>query len=125
METQGEYVTNEELSLVQQLILDKVKTHHQGKANRVRRKALLAFLRHDGGMRLSDRRMREEISALRESGYPVLSTRDGGYFWPKQTGEVYEFIRREIANRAAHLHKQEGALKRNIHVHFGQAGLAG
>lgn len=123
MEEQGEYIVEAELSLAQTLILDKVRAHHKGYENRVRRKALLSFIRKDGGLRIGDRHMREEIAALRENGYPVLSTRDGGFYWPESPEDVNRFIQREIANRARHLHIQEAALRRNIHVHFGQMGL--
>lgn len=111
------------LSPAQTAILEIVKGH-AGKGGRIQRKALLHHVR-SAGMRLSDRHMREEISALRESGYPVLGTRDGGYYWPIDPGDVHEFIKREITSRTMHLHRQEAALRRNLHVHFGQmdAGL--
>lgn len=121
MEEQADYNVYEQLSETQMSILRIVQSY-VGKEKRIRRKALLHQLQA-GGARLNDRHMREEISELRERGYPVLGTREGGYYYPAKPAEVYEFIRREIENRARHLHRQEAALRRNIHIHFGQASL--
>lgn len=74
---------------------------------------------------IDPRTVRAIVSRLREQGYPVLcsSASNGGYYWPRTPEEVHTFIQREIVSRTKVLHKQQAAMKKNLHVHFGQMDL--
>lgn len=106
---------DETLTELQEAVLFAVK-NCEGRQNAVR-KSSLAFR-----FSVDPRTIRGIVGELREMGYPVLcsSASNGGYYWPETPEEVHVFIKREITSRASHLHKQEAALRRNLHVHFGQ-----
>jgi len=92
----------------------------EGEEHAIRRSSLVICFSVD------ERTIRLAVAAMRKRGIPVLSTsRGGGYYWPKDVQDVHNFIAREIESRTRKLHQQQAALRRNLHIHFGQmdAGL--
>lgn len=70
----------------------------------------------------SERRFRATISALREIGYPVISTSEKGSTYRKAWSEkeLEEFIFRELQSRIRHLDYQVFALRSEAPRYFGQ-----
>lgn len=120
MEEQGIYEANTELTPMQEAMLEIVEKHI-GEDQRILKPAIVAELAAMG-IHACERDLHQAVADLRETGYPVLASRQGGYYWPGTAEDVHEFIRREISGRAAHLHKQQAAIMRNLAVWFGQMG---
>ena len=60
---------------------------------------------------IQDRPIRQAINELRHQGFPICSSSSGsGYWWAKDTSELYEFIHREIEPRIADLSEQRKAM---------------
>lgn len=122
MEEQESYSVYERLTPAQQFILRQVE-QRIGVLNRISEADLLAALGRDGGIILRERAMRRQIAGLRANGYPVLMCNQGGYYWPDTPEEVRDWIRREIVSRTKNLHRQQAAMNRNLHIHFGQIAM--
>lgn len=69
----------------------------------------------------NERRFRATVAALREIGYPVISSSEKGSTYRKawSESEVEEFIRRELSPRIRHLDYQISALRSAAPRHFG------
>lgn len=69
----------------------------------------------------NERRFRATVAALREIGYPVISTSEKGSTYRKawSEGELEDFIRRELSSRIRHLDYQISALRSAAHRYFG------
>ena len=69
-----------------EIILEKIKIHHQGKENAIKRKDLLSYLLHTYlFLCLTDRELRNIYCQL-----PVVSS-EAGIFWPIHADELDEF----------------------------------
>jgi len=70
----------------------------------------------------NERRFRATVAALREVGYPVISTSEKGSTYRKAWSEeeLEEFIHRELSSRIRHLDHQISALRAASRRHFGQ-----
>ena len=79
----------ENLDALAWLILARLKAHHRGKRNAIKRPALLAYLRmiHPS---TTDHKMRRAIEALRVNG---VCSGNGGYYLASQDAEYVEGYR--------------------------------
>ena len=79
----------ENLDSLAWLILARLKAHHRGKQNAIKRPALLAYVRmaHPS---TTDRKMRRAIDALRTSG---VCSGNGGYYMAVRDAEYVEGYR--------------------------------
>ena len=68
-----------------EMILEKIKKHHQGKENAIKRKDLLAIINCVYDTELTDRELRNIYCQL-----PVISS-EAGIFWPIRQSELDEF----------------------------------
>ena len=68
-----------------EIILDKIKRHHPGKENAIKRKDLLAIINCVYDAELTDRQLRNIYCQL-----PVISS-EAGIFWPIRKEELDEF----------------------------------
>jgi hypothetical protein len=68
----------------------------------------------------NERRFRATVAALREEGYPVISSSEKGSTYRKAWSEheLEEFIRRELSPRIRHLDYQISALRAAAPRHF-------
>ena len=73
--------------------------------------------------RLNDRRLRAAVSALRHSGYAVVTESSQGACYRKARtyAEVREFVDGELLNRARHLETQARAMLDRAASEFGAA----
>jgi hypothetical protein len=69
----------------------------------------------------NERRFRATVAALREIGYPVISTSEKGSTYRKawSEAELEDFIRRELLSRIRHLDYQVSALRQGVYKYFG------
>jgi hypothetical protein len=69
----------------------------------------------------NERRFRATVAALREIGYPVISTSEQGSTYRKAWSEqeLEDFIRRELLSRIRHLDYQVAALRNGAARYFG------
>jgi len=69
----------------------------------------------------NERRFRATVAALREIGYPVISTSEQGSTYRKawSEAELEDFIRRELLSRIRHLDYQVSALRSGALHYFG------
>ena len=67
------------------IILEKIKTFHQGKENAIKRKKLLSWCQYWHEPNLTDRELRNIYCQL-----PVISS-EAGIFWPIRQSELDEF----------------------------------
>lgn len=72
-------------------------------------------------LRWNDRRFRATIAALREIGYPVISTSEHGSSYRKAWSEteLEQFIYRELSSRIRRLDYQIAALRNAAPSYFG------
>ena len=68
-----------------EIILEKIKKHHRGKENAIKRKDLLVFIHLYEITALTDRELRNVYCQL-----PVISS-EAGIFWPIRQLELDEF----------------------------------
>lgn len=69
----------------------------------------------------NERRFRATVAALRELGYPVISSSEKGSSYRKawSEAELEQFIHRELQSRIRHLDYQIAALRNAAPRHFG------
>ena len=118
MEEQAIYETQTQLSPMQELVLGIVREHTQDAAS----KAEIISKLMAAGLPATERDVHRVVADLRDTGYPIIGLRSGGYKWPASPEEALAYIQREIAPWVARLHKREAAIKRNLPVFFGQMG---
>lgn len=72
-----------------------------------------------------ERRFRLAVTALRESGYPVISTSEAGSVYRKARSreEVEEFVSRELISRARNLEEQARRIRAAADKYFGSPQL--
>lgn len=72
--------------------------------------------------RLNDRRLRAACSALRSSGYPVVTASEAGAAYRRaRTAEELETFVAELRSRARSLEEQVRALETHAPAYFGDA----
>ncbi len=120
MEEQSVYEASTKLTPSQAALLELVRGR-VGEERRLLKAEIIQELAAQG-LHVGEREIHQIVQDLRGTGFPVLASRRGGYFWPESAEQVRAFDAREIGGRAAILHKQHAAIMRNLSVWFGQMG---
>jgi hypothetical protein len=100
---------------------------HQGRAQMISRSELLHQLAAHGFAGVSDRRVRDIISDLKQGGELIASTGgiDGGYCIATNWNELEEYWEHEVDSRALNLLQQKKAQRHQAVVQFGPKPVPG
>jgi len=103
----------------------RVLAGHVGRERVISRAGLVAAVRRDLGVRVSERKVRAAVNGLRKRGVLVCSAggRGGGYWLAKDRADAMDFLAREVRPRIRDLAEVERAMMRAVARRWGQPGL--